>query len=50
MIAYDRLLELTDPKEERQVKRGFLYLIPGKRAVEVRFTPALRRQISGMCQ
>ncbi|MCA9934227.1 MAG: CRISPR-associated protein Cas4 [Ardenticatenaceae bacterium] len=45
LMAYGRLLELADPKEERQVKRGFLYLIPGKKAVEVRFTPALRRQL-----
>lgn len=45
LMAYGRLLELADPKEERQVKRGFIYLIPGRKAVEVRFTPALRRQL-----
>ncbi len=45
LMAYGRLLELADPKEERVVKRGFLYLIPKREAVEVRFTPALRRQL-----
>ena len=45
LMAYGRLLELADPKEERLVKRGFIYLIPRRQAIEVRFTPALRKQL-----
>ena len=50
LMAYGRLLELADPKEERVVKRGFIYLIPQRKAVEVRFTPALRRQLEAALQ
>jgi len=42
LLAYGLLLE-----ESRgvPVRRGFLYAIPKRRASEVRFTPALRRQL-----
>lgn len=45
LMGYGRLLELADPKETRLVKRGFVYLIPARKAVEVRFTRPLRRQL-----
>lgn len=45
LMGYGRLLELADPKETRAVKRGFLYLIPARKAVEVRFTGPMRRQL-----
>lgn len=45
LMAYGRLLELADPKEERLVRRGFIYLIAKRQAIEVRFTPALRKQL-----
>jgi CRISPR-associated exonuclease Cas4 len=44
LMAYGRLLELADPKEPPVVRRGFLYLIPLRRAIEVRFTHQLRRK------
>lgn len=50
LMAYGRLLELADPKEERAIKRGFIYLIPQRQVVEVRFTPALRRQLEAALQ
>ncbi len=46
LMAYGRLLELADPKTTQVVNRGFLYLIPTRKAVEVRFTRPLRRQLS----
>lgn len=46
LMAYGRLLELADPKSELTVKRGFIYLIPTHKAVEVSFTPKLRQQLS----
>lgn len=46
LMAYGRLLELADPKDTRSVKRGFIYLIPARKAVEVRFTQPLRRQLT----
>lgn len=45
LMAYGRLLELADPKSGKQIKRGFVYLIPTRKAVEVRFTKPLRRQL-----
>lgn len=45
LMAYGRLLELTWPDVSKPVRRGFLYLIPGRRAIEVPFTPALRQQL-----
>lgn len=46
LIAYGRLLELADPKSTLTVKRGFLYLIPSRKAIEVSFTPKLRKQLA----
>ena len=45
LMAYGRLLEVSDPKSILTVKRGFLYLIPSRKAIEVRFTKTLRRQL-----
>jgi len=42
LVAYGLLLEDTTG---RQSPRGFLYLIPLRKAVEVPFTPALRRKV-----
>lgn len=44
LMAYGRLLQLADPKEERAIQRGFIYLIPSRKAIEVRFTAHLQRQ------
>lgn len=41
LMAYGLLLEAA---REKRVRRGFLYLIPLRKAVEVRFTPHLRRR------
>lgn len=41
LMAYGLLLEAQG---RQPVKRGFLYLIPQRKAVEVRFTPHLRRK------
>ncbi len=35
---------LLEESWEQPARRGFIYLIPARRAVEVRITPALRRQ------
>ncbi|NWF65683.1 MAG: CRISPR-associated protein Cas4 [Chloroflexi bacterium] len=45
LAAYGCLLERQPSTPPRQVKRGFLYLLPLRRAIEVPFTPALRRQL-----
>src|SRR5690606_22562932 len=37
LAAYGRMLATADPKSELIVQRGFLYLIPTRKAVEVRF-------------
>ncbi len=47
LAAYGRLIEAAQPDPARPARRGFLYLIPLRRAVEVRFTPALRRRLDG---
>ena len=45
VMAYGRLLEdSAEAHHTKPVRRGFLYLIPKRKAVEVRFTPHLRRQ------
>ncbi len=49
LMAYAHLLEQSDPHASA-VTRGFLYLIPLRKAVEVRFTPALRRQLTRALQ
>lgn len=46
LMAYGRMLETADPKTMLAVKRGFLYLIPKRTAVEVRFTNSLRNQLA----
>jgi CRISPR-associated exonuclease Cas4 len=48
LMAYGRLLELANPKEPPLVKRGFIYLIPLRRAVEVKFSPQLRRKLTAV--
>lgn len=45
LMAYGRLLELTRPDVSKPVRRGFLYLIPGRRAIEIAFTATLRQQL-----
>jgi CRISPR-associated exonuclease Cas4 len=45
LMAYGRLLERA-AAGDKAVNRGFLYLIPLRKAVEVRFTHPLRRQLS----
>lgn len=42
LMAYGALLE---EQTSKSVKRGFLYLIPSRKAVEVKFTPHLRRKL-----
>lgn len=44
LMAYGRLLE--ENQVERVVRRGFLYLIPRRKAVEVMFTPRLREELA----
>jgi CRISPR-associated exonuclease Cas4 len=46
LMAYGRLLELNRATSRQPVKRGFLYLIPRRQAVEIPFTPALRRRLA----
>lgn len=45
LAAYGRLLAAADPKSELVVRRGFLYLIPTRKAVEVRFTSKVEQQL-----
>lgn len=45
LMAYGRLLEVTSPEDGRSVRRGFLYLIPERKALEVTFTPKLRKEL-----
>jgi CRISPR-associated exonuclease Cas4 len=44
LMAYGRLLE--ENQGQRAVRRGFLYLIPLRKAVEVTFTPRLRQELA----
>jgi len=44
LMAYGRLLEMAG--EGPPVKRGFLYLMPQRKAVEVGFTPRLRGELA----
>jgi len=46
LMGYGRLLEISDPKSLLTIKRGFLYLIPTRKVIEVRFTKSLRRQLA----
>ncbi len=45
LAAYGRLLSAIHPAN-KPVRRGFLYLIPKRKAVEVRFMPTLDRQLA----
>lgn len=45
LMAYGRLLETAWPGPAKTVSRGFLYLIPQRKAVAVRFTAPLRREL-----
>lgn len=44
LMAYGRLLEMAG--EGPPVRRGFLYLMPLRKAVEVSFTPRLRQELA----
>lgn len=46
LLAYARLLTATRPGSNKAVRRGFLYLIPLRQAVEVPFTAALQRKLT----
>ncbi len=46
LMAYGRLLETRWPDRSKKVKRGFLYLIPLRKAIEVPFTRGLRRKFN----
>ena len=45
LAAYGRLLETTDPAG-KPARRGFLYLLPSRKVIEVKFTPALGKQLA----
>lgn len=44
LLAYGRLLDVVYNPQQKAVQRGFLYLIPSRQALEVRFTPNLQRK------
>lgn len=46
LMAYGRLLETKRADRSKNVTRGFLYLIPLRKAIEVPFTRGLRRKFS----
>lgn len=46
LMAYGRLVEETMTAPGKPVRRGFLYLIPLRKAVEVPFTPRLRQTLA----
>jgi CRISPR-associated exonuclease Cas4 len=48
LMAYGRLLEILN--NDKSVNRGFLYLLPKRQAIEVRYTPHLRRQFESARQ
>ena len=50
LMAYGRLLEITHPNATKAVKRGFIYLIPTRRATAVPFTPHLRQKLDQAMQ
>lgn len=49
LMAYGRLLE-TSSVYNKEVKRGFLYLIPSRQAIAVKFNKPLRRQFDQAMQ
>lgn len=46
LMAYGRLLEETKGPPAKTIRRGFLYLIPLRKATEVMFTPRLRGELA----
>lgn len=50
LMAYGRLLETQQTSPAKVVRRGFIYLLPMRQAVEIAFTPALRRQFAQALQ
>jgi CRISPR-associated exonuclease Cas4 len=46
LMAYGRLLEETGGQTAKPIGRGFIYLIPLRKAMEVKFTPRLRRELA----
>ncbi|CUS04315.2 conserved protein of unknown function [Candidatus Promineifilum breve] len=46
LLAYGRLLEEAGGRPAKMVRRGFLYLIPLRKATEVAFTPRLRGELA----
>lgn len=46
LMAYGRLLEVAGHETRKVVRRGFLYLIPERKAVEVPFSQRLRSQLA----
>lgn len=45
LMAYGRLLEVTQADAGKAVRRGFIYQLPQRKAVEIRFTKHLRRKL-----
>jgi CRISPR-associated exonuclease Cas4 len=45
VMAYGRLLEVTGAATDKPVRRGFIYLIPLRKAIEVPFTRGIRHQL-----
>lgn len=51
LLAYGRMLEAISNPQVKTIRRGFLYLIPNRQAVEIMFTPSLNRKFdSAMTQ
>ncbi len=46
LMAYGRLLESTNRDPAMSVTRGFLYMIPERKAIPIPFTAHLRRQLA----
>ena len=44
LFAYGRLLDHNKNPLQKQIKRGFLYLIPQRQAIEVQFTKSLDKK------
>lgn len=44
LLAYGRMLAAIGNPQEKTIRRGFLYLIPNRQAVEIMFTPSLHRK------
>ena len=44
LLAYGRILAAICNPQGKTIRRGFLYLIPSRQAVEIIFTPSLQRK------